>query len=283
LGMALPYVLVTSCVVIAASHAFHGKADDALLSDDPIQLQTSPLFAGSTRDTLLSRVRPDLAGTKLDALSDGEQATAIAEMAALPAAEKKIASSLVRRDAFKLSTALAPLLGAERAKLVFGLGVFGMGFSTIIILMLINGYAVCEALGQPRQGGPFIAGCLLAGVAGALWPMIWDGPGKLWLAILASSFGMMLLPIAYATFLMLLNSKSVMGDDRPSGGRRWIWNLLMCASLVGALIAAATALYDKVTATSNPGAELAGKVVLGIVVLYGCLVVVGFRWKEKPI
>ena len=34
-GMAIPYMLVTSCVVIAASSAFHGKADDNFLSDNP--------------------------------------------------------------------------------------------------------------------------------------------------------------------------------------------------------------------------------------------------------
>ncbi|MCH2115572.1 MAG: divalent metal cation transporter [Pirellulales bacterium] len=282
LGMAIPYVLVTSCVVIAAGHAFHGKADDALLSNDPIQFQTSPVFVGSMPDTLLARVRPDLKGTSLAALSEAEQKVAIAEMAALPPEEKQIASSLVRRTAFKLSTALAPLLGADRAKWVFGLGVFGMGFSTIIILMLINGFAVSEVVGRSPQGAVFVAGCLLAGAAGALWPMIWDDQAKLWLAILASSFGMMLLPIAYITFFMLLNSSAVMGADLPQGARRWIWNLLMGISVVGALIAAGTALYDKVTNTGSTTAELAGKVVLGMGAIYFCLVLVGFKWREKP-
>ena len=34
-GMAIPYVIVTSCVVIAAAQSFHAKVDEALLSDDP--------------------------------------------------------------------------------------------------------------------------------------------------------------------------------------------------------------------------------------------------------
>ncbi len=283
LGMAIPYVLVTSCVVIASSQAFHGKADQDFLSKDPATFQESPLFSSATQDTLLARVQPDLAKTKKYAdLSDDERAAAIAKMAALPEDEKKIAASLVRRNAFNLSSALTPLLGVERAKLVFGLGVFGMGFSTIIILMLINGFVFCEAVGKPREGSLLLMGCMLAGVAGALWPVFWDGPAKFWLAILASSFGMMLLPIAYITFFMMLNSRSVMGDDRPQGTKRWIWNILMGASVLGALIAAATALYDKVTATGNPMAEMGGKVVLGVVVIYAILVFLGFKWKEKP-
>jgi Mn2+/Fe2+ NRAMP family transporter len=283
MGMAIPYVLVTSCVVIAASQAFHGKADEAFLSADPEVFMSSPLLGGATSETLLERVSPELAGTKLASLSEEEQAIAVMKMAALPIEEKKIASSLVRRDAFKLSTALAPLLGAERAKLVFGLGVFGMGFSTIIILMLINGFVFCEAAGKPFKGAPLVVGCLAAGVAGALWPMIWDGPAKMWLAILASSFGMMLLPIAYVTFFLLMNSKAVLGDDRPVGPRRWLWNSLMGLSVIGATIAAAAAVYDKVTFTGDPTKELAGKVVLGVVIVYGILVLIGFKWKTQPL
>jgi len=283
MGMAIPYVLVTSCVVIASSLAFHGKADNAFLSNDPQQFQSSPLFSDATTGTLLARVRPELEGKQLASLSEDEQTSAIAEMAALPVEEKRIASSLVRRDAFKLSTALAPLLGTELANLVFGLGIFGMGFSTIIILMLINGFVFCEAVNRPREGGYLVTGCIVAGVAGALWPLIWDGPAKLWLAVLASSFGMMLLPIAYITFFMLMNSKAVLGNDRPEGAWRWIWNALMGFSVVGAVIAAATAIYDKITDHSSANAELAGNVVLGVLVVYLTLVLIGFKWKEKAL
>lgn len=280
-GMAIPYILVTSCVVIAAGHAFHGKADEAFLSNDPAEFQSSPLFA-SAKNTLLERVRPALAGQKFDALGEQEQRAAVADMAALPKEEKLIAASLVRRSGFQLSRALAPLLGQETANLVFGLGIFGMGFSTIIILMLINGFVFREAAGKPEGGGLFAAGCLVAGVAGALWPLAWDGPAKLWLAILASSFGMMLLPIAYVTFFMMMNSRAILGDQRPRGLSRLIWNALMGVSVLGAIIAAGTAIYDKITDKSNASAELAGQVVLGVVVVYGVLVALGFAFKRKP-
>ena len=45
-GMAIPYVLVTSCVVIAAATSFHGRVDDALLSGDVTIMRQSPLYDG---------------------------------------------------------------------------------------------------------------------------------------------------------------------------------------------------------------------------------------------
>ena len=54
------------------------------------------------------------------------------------------------------------------SRIVFGLGVLGMGFSTIIILMLINGFTVCEMAGKPMTGTWHRIGCYLPGVTGAL-------------------------------------------------------------------------------------------------------------------
>lgn len=151
-----------------------------------------------------------------------------------------------------------------------------MGYSTIIILMLINSYALCEALDQPQGSQPtFTIGCLMAGLAGAAWPVFWTGESKLWLAILASSFGIMLLPIAYVTFLMM-NSRSLLKQDKPTGVSLWIWNLLMGLSVLGAIATAATGFIDR---SSDP---TAGKVVLAIAVGYIVAVLAGFALR-KPI
>ncbi len=194
--------------------------------------------------------------------------------------------SLVRRDAFELSKALAPLLGERTASLVFGIGIFGMGFSTIIILMLINGFAFSEMFNQPLGGTPHIIGCLIAGVSGALWPLVWDGDAKLWLAILASSFGMMLLPIAYVTFFMMMNSTKLMGDEKPRGLSRVVWNMLMVISVCGAIVAASTAIYDKAndnTVLLNLGAtELTvGRLVIAVAITFVVLVILGFVMKKR--
>ncbi len=273
-GMAIPYVLVTSCVVIAAASSFHAKVDEQFVSDDPAVMQQSPFFNDSSKKLLTARLEHEL-GTEFSNIDEEER---IQRMASLPAAEKRIASSLVRRNAFQLSQSLAPLLGEETANLVFGLGVFGMGFSTIIILMLINGYAFCEMLGKPQGGQAYVIGCLVSGLCGALWPLAWDGPAKLWLAILASSFGMMLLPIAYVTFFMMMNSSRLLGKEKPTGTSMVVWNVLMAVSVLGAIVAAATAIYEKVRDQNN---ALPGKVVLGVVVIYAILVFVGFSMKPR--
>lgn len=279
-GMAIPYVLVTSCVVIAASQAFHAKADDKLLSTDASQFQDSPLYE-AVEGNLLARVRPEMKVSELGGRDDAERQAIIAEMATLPEGEKRLAASLVRRNAFSLSKALEPLLGRETANLVFGLGVFGMGFSTIIILMMINGFAFREALGMPDNKAVFLVGSLVAGVCGALWPAIWKADAQMWLAIFASSFGIILLPIAYATFFMLMNSQAVLGDDRPQGASRLVWNVLMAVSVVGAIAAAATSLYNKVS-NPNPDAAFVGQLALGVSLAYLAAVVAGFFLKIRP-
>ena len=52
--------------------------------------------------------------------------------------------------------------------------------------------------------------------------------------------GLMLLPIAYATFVLMMNRRSLLGDDMPIGWRRAAWNGLMLSSLA---VVVATSLY----------------------------------------
>ena len=279
-GMAIPYVLVTSCVVIASASSFHAKVDDDFRSTDPAVMQQSPFFEKGSQ-LLAARLEHEL-GEDFIGLSKGDQ---LGRIAALPEAEKQIVSSLVKRNAFQLSESLAPLLGEDRANLVFGLGVFGMGFSSIIILMLINGYAFSEMLGQPQGGAAYVLGCLVAGLIGAIWPLVWQGDTQFWLAILASSFGMMLLPIAYFTFFMMMNSETLLGKEKPTGGRMLVWNVLMGVSVLGAVVAAGSAIWEKVSPLFKAGATenqwLGGLVVSGVAVVYVVLVVAGFVLKSK--
>ena len=268
-AMAIPYILATSCVVIASASMFHGKVDEQLASNDPTIIQTSDNY-GAVKDMILAKAAK-VDGANTEGISDED---ALALVAGTPVEERKIASSLVKRNAFQLSAALSPVLGEPKANLVFGLGIFGMGFSTIIILMLINGYAFCELFGKPQGGSTHLAGCLVAGVCGAIWPLVWDGPAKLWLAILVSAFGMMLLPIAYSTFFLMMNSDKIMGDEKPKATLP-IWNILMGVSVIGAFIAAGTAVNDKM---SHP---VVGKTVMTVGIVFAIALVAGFL-KKKP-
>ena len=256
-AMAVPYILATSCVVIASASMFHAKVDEKLLNSDPAIIQTSPNY-GAVKAQILSKAAK-VDGKKTDGISDED---ALALVAASTVEERKIASSLVKRNAFQLSEALAPVLGKEKANLVFGFGIFGMGFSTIIILMLINGYAFCELFGKKQGGNTHLIGCLVAGICGAIWPLVWDGPAKLWLAILVSAFGMMLLPIAYSTFFLMMNSNKIMGEEKPQGDKLLIWNILMGISVIGAFVAAVAAIIKE---ASKP---TAGFIVIVVGVIF---------------
>ena len=268
-GMAIPYVLVTSCVVIAAGSMFHGEMDEQLGSDDISVMKQSPLY-GKASQSLIARLETLDETTKELTLEEKE-----VMIAGLPNAEKRIAASLVKRNAFQLSKSLAPLLGERRANLVFGIGVLGMGFSSIIILMLINGYAFCEMLGKKQGGRLHVVGCLIAGAVGASWWLVWDGDAKMWLAILVSAFGMMLLPIAYTTFMLMMNSTKILGAEKPRGKSLLIWNVLMGFSVLGAIAAAVTAIYDK---ASHP---IAGPVVTSIGMILVTLVLAGFLFEPR--
>jgi len=271
-GMAIPYVLVTSCVVIAAGSMFHhGEMDEQLGSGDIAVMKQSPLYSKAS-ESLIARLEILDARTKELTLEEKE-----VMIARLPEEEKRIAASLVKRNAFQLSKSLTPLLGERNANLVFGIGVLGMGFSSIIILMLINGYAFCEMLGKKQGGRMHVVGCLIAGAVGASWWLVWDGDAKMWLAILVSAFGMMLLPIAYTTFMLMMNSTKILGTEKPKGKSLLIWNVLMSFSVLGAIAAAVTAIYDK---ASHP---IAGKVVIGVGVIFlVAIAVTAIQRKTKP-
>ena len=63
---------------------------------------------------------------------------------------------------------------------------------------------------------------------GILAPFLWTGgKAQFWLAVPTSVFGFVLLPIAYSTFALVMNQKTLLGDDMPKGRAKIIWNVLM--------------------------------------------------------
>ena len=183
----------------------------------------------------------------------------------LPLADKKVAAMLIRRDAFDLAKSLRPLTGEGVAQYVFGIGVVGMAISTIIILMLINGFVVCEMLGRPSSGAVHRLGCLLAGVVGAAGPFVWGSKeAQFWLAVPTSVFGFVLLPIAYSTFFLMMNSKSLLGENLPKGGRRLAWNTLMGIAVTLALLGSVWTIWNKAGLYG-----IAGLVAFALIVILG--------------
>ena len=131
--------------------------------------------------------------------------------------------------------------------------------------MTINGHAICEIMGVPHKGKPFILGALLAGV-GVLGPFVWSD-AAFWLAVPTSVFGFTLIPVAYLSFFLLMNSKKVLGRERPSGGFRLIWNAGMLFALAIMGTAAVYVAWNK-----KWGDVAFGKYAL---IIYGVLLVIG--------
>jgi hypothetical protein len=150
----------------------------------------------------------------------------------------------VRRDAFDLASALERLTGKTVANNVFGFGVLAMALSTIIMLMLISGFTICEIFGLPQHGWPHRMGCLIAGL-GVLGPFVWTGKTQFWLAVPTSVFGMTLLPIAYFTFFLMMNNRGLMGREILGGGKRVLVNALMLVTLLLAGFGAGWAIWSK--------------------------------------
>ncbi len=161
----------------------------------------------------------------------------------LSLADRRLAGMLVRRDNIHLAKSLSPLIGRNMSNYVFGIGVVGMAVSSIIILMLINGFCLTEIIGIEGKGLWYRLGCLVPAV-GMAGPFIWKGAAP-YLALPTSVFGFILIPIAYTTFMLVLNSKSLLGDNRPKGAKRWIWNVAMIVGLIPILYGSVSMAWKK--------------------------------------
>ncbi|MEL6899000.1 MAG: hypothetical protein AAFP90_23100, partial [Planctomycetota bacterium] len=87
------------------------------------------------------------------------------------------------------------------------------------------------------------------------------------LAIFASTFASMLLPIAYITFFLMMNSRGIMGNQKPKGASMAIWNVLMAIACFGALANAATAIYQKITGNNQVESITVVILVVGFAIL----------------
>ena len=219
----IPYFVATSCVVIAAGARFNGKPESAYDSNGNLHAEHEKGFMELTQ----ARAQLEWGKKEYESLAPIQQEAVIES---LPIADRQIAAMLVKRDAKHLAYSLESLFESKAySQVIFGIGVFGMALSTIIILMTINGHAVCEILGKPHRGPTFLFGALLAGL-GVLGPFFWKD-AAFWLAVPTSILGFTLIPVAYLSFFLLLNNLQVLGRERPQGTTRIIWNMFMLISL----------------------------------------------------
>jgi len=269
-GLFIPFIIATGCVVIASSSQFHGQPAAGFVADEPggqITAEPAPNLVGRYEKLLASRLKFEIGAEEFAKLTP-EQVQEKSQ--ALPWADKRMAAILVKRDASNLADTLTPLTGPVIAQYVFGLGVIGMTMSAATMLMTINGLCFCELLGRPPRGWTQKIGSLMVSV-GALGPFFWTEAAP-YLAIPTSVFAMVLLPIAYFAFFLLMNQKSFLGENMPIGAKRILWNVLMALAAGAASFGCVWSLWSKL---QWKGIGL----LVGFIVL--CIVVHFVRRKPK--
>ena len=268
-GLFIPFILATGCVVIASSSQFHAVPAQGLVAEEPggqITAEPAANLVEPYKGLLADRLKFQI-GEKAFGKLTTEQIKEQSE--ALPWADKRMAAMLVKRDAFNLADTLTPLTGAVIAQYLFGLGVIGMAMSAATMLMTINGLCFCELLGRAPRGWTQKIGSLMVSV-GALGPFFWKDAAP-YLAVPTSVFAMVLLPIAYFAFFLLMNQKTFMGNNMPTGGKRVLWNVLMALASGAAAFGSVWSLWSKL---QWKGIGL----LVGFIVL--CIIVHIFR--KKP-
>ena len=267
IGLIIPFVLATSCIVIAAAAAFHAKTADILRPDGtPIPAAARSYYAAfATHPAVVKATAQSPAAEKAASIANA--------VAALPEADRKVGAMLAQRGNIQLATTLAPLTGPGIAQKVFGLGVLGMAVSTIIVLMLMNGFALTEMLGRSGDRKIHLIGCAISGIGGFAGAFLWGNPdARAALAVPTSVIGGSMIPIAYFTFLLMMNSKPLLGADLPSGGARIRWNILM-------ITATGIATGGSIWALSAKGVP--GYIGLAILATLAILGTVGFLKKNR--
>ena len=231
-GLFIPFVIATGCLVIATATQFHANPKNYVYSKSNSIVEIAKNQLG------------DEAYNKIEDKEDALKSIYIA-MSKEKHANAKLELMTARPSQLELASSLEPLTGKIISQWVFGFGVLAMAVSTVVILMLINGFALCEAFDRPNDEKLRRIGCLIAGGIGFFGPIAW---GKLsaYLVIPTSVFGFTLLPIAYITFLLLMNSKSLLGENRPEGSTRLRWNILMVTATLVATLGAGWASYGKI-------------------------------------
>ena len=269
-ALLIPYVIATTCVAIAAGSRFNGKPESAYSNYEEKILHEN--LQGQYSNLITERAKEELGFENFNQLAPIQQDQILAE---LPEADKQLAAMLVKRDSYNLADSLEGLFGNKAfSHYIFGLGVLGMAISTIIILMTINGHAVCEIMGKPHKGPTFIVGALIAGI-GVIGPFVWSDT-LFWLAVPTSILGFTLIPVAYLSFFLLINNKSILGRERPTGAKRIIGNAFMLLAL---LVMGSSAFY--VAWNKSWGGFPVGQLVL---ITFGIMLLIGhFSLRNKKL
>ena len=224
LGLFIPFILGASCLIISTASQFHAKKDGVISEGAYHQVL----------DKRLAFEFPNYATFNENKKNELRKA--------VPQVDKDLSVMLAKRSANDLAEALVPFLG-KWSQVIFGIGILAMALSTMLVHMMMNGFAISEALGNPGERKLFFLGAAIPALTGLFSPILWAGQVKTALVVPASVIATTLLPIAYLTFLLLMNSKKALGEELPKN--RVLINILMSLATGIAFFASYWALLGK--------------------------------------
>jgi len=110
IGLIVPFVLATGCVVIAAASQFHGNPDDVLkMADEGVNSKEVRAF-----NVLLDQRLAE--GEEVEGMTDDQKAAA---RGGLPEGDRRMAAMLAERDNLALANTLEPLVGTPETTELF--------------------------------------------------------------------------------------------------------------------------------------------------------------------
>lgn len=255
-GLLIPFILGASCLVLSTATQFHGQENaviDEKAYNDVLDKRLVMEFPNASKDELISR------------------------RSEVSIADKQLSTMLAKRSSHELAAALEPFLG-RHVQLIFGIGILAMAISTMIVHMMINGYAISEAFGQYGNRKWFIAGAAIPAISGLFSPIIWAGSVKSAIVVPASVIATTLLPIAYLIFILLMNSKRALGSELPK--KRLVLNLALLIAGGIATFASVWALLGKM-ASKNAYEHYFGLIGLIVLAILMCFGVFQYYQKER--
>lgn len=131
-------------------------------------------------------------------------------------------------------------MGPVTGRLIFAFGVLGMAIGSLVMHMLCCG-AAAGAMFNLEPGSTKYRLALLLPTPAVLGVFLWSSMGP-YVILPTSAICGFLLPIAYIGWLLLNNSSSYLGSDRPEGTRRAVYNaaMLLCIATVLASVTYST-------------------------------------------
>lgn len=131
-------------------------------------------------------------------------------------------------------------MGPVTGRLIFACGVLGMAVGSLVMHMLCCG-AAAGAMFNLAPGSKAYRLALLLPTPAVLGVFLWSSMGP-YVILPTSAICGFLLPIAYIGWLLLNNSRNYLGNDRPEGVRRSLYNaaMLLCIATVLASVTYST-------------------------------------------